>query len=155
VPPPRACLAALAAALAIVAVGCGEKSEPDLSDIPPPPQPEPQNPPPGLPSAIKGNWEGTLRQQGIKPFAIGVRIVSATQANRNVVHYAGQIDCSGTWRYLGAEGPEVRFREVINRGAGGKCKGAGTVTVEPTPNDRLSYEFRGGGVVSRGTLTRR
>ena len=49
----------------------------------------------------------------------------------------------------------MRFREVIDRGQGGKCKGKGTVAVEPTQSGRLTYEFRGGGVVSRGTLTRR
>jgi hypothetical protein len=146
---------AAAAALALGAAGCGEKPEPDLSQLPPPPPPEPQNPPPGLPTGVKGSWEGTLRQQGTKPFAIGVRIVSATQASRNVVNYGGQIDCSGTWRYLGAEGPQVRFREVIDRGQGGKCKGKGTVTVKPMQSGRLGYEFQGGGVVSRGTLTRR
>ena len=110
---------AVIAALAIGAVGCGEKQEPDL---PPAPVPEPPTPPPGLPSAVKGSWEGTLRQQGVKPFAIGVRIVSATEASRNVVNYGGEIDCSGTWRYLDTEDARVRFREVIDRGGAGSAR---------------------------------
>ncbi len=143
-------------ALAISLAGCGEKSEPDLSELPPPPAPEPQSPPPGLPQAVKGQWEGTLRQQGVKPFAIGVRIASATDPSRNVVNYGGEIDCSGTWRYLDAEGPRVNFLERIDRGAGKKCKGTGDVTVRPLAGgSKLGYEFRGGGIVSRGTLSRR
>jgi hypothetical protein len=146
----------LAVALALVAAGCGEKSEPDLSQIPAPPQPQPPNPPAGLPSAVKGQWQGTLRQQGVHPFAIGVRIASATDPSRNVVNYGGEIDCSGTWSYLSADGADVRFREVIDRGRGGKCKGTGTVTVRPLDQGaKLRYEFRGGGVVSQGVLSRR
>jgi len=147
---------ALLAALAVVAVGCGEKSEPDVSELPPPPQPQPQDPPPGLPRAVVGQWEGTLHQRDTKPFAIGVRIVSATQASRNVVNYGGEIDCSGTWTYLSTEGSEVRFRERIDRGGSGECKGAGNVTVRALEQPgRLAYEFQGGGVTSRGTLERR
>jgi hypothetical protein len=43
---------------------------------------------------------------------------------------------------------------VIDRGAGGNCKGVGTVTLTPTPADRLDYAFTGGGVESRGVLSR-
>jgi hypothetical protein len=146
-------LVATAAALAMAA--CGEKSEPDVTSLPPPPAPQPEAPPAGLPTSVKGEWEGTLKQKGVKPFAIGVRIASATDASRNVVNYGGEIDCTGNWKYLDAEGPTVKFEERINRGAGKKCKGTGMVTVRAQGADRLSYEFRGGGVVSRGTLKRR
>jgi hypothetical protein len=139
-------------ALAIAAGGCGEKQEPDLSQLPPTPQPQPQTPPAALPRSVVGHWQGTLHQHGLKPFEVRVSIVSATQRDRNVVHYTG-IDCSGTWSYLGAEGPQVRFREVIDSGAGGKCKGTGTVTVRAAgAPGRLLYEFRGDGIASQGVL---
>ena len=144
-------LAALAALTALLA-GCGEKSEPDLSDVPPPPQPKPATPPQGLPQAVQGHWRGTLDQKGIKPFPITVAIESATDAKANVVHYGGEIDCSGTWTYLDAEGPQVHFRERIDSGAGGKCKGTGSVTVEPR-NGKLDYRFSGGGISSSGVLS--
>jgi hypothetical protein len=143
----------LIVALAIAAGGCGEKQEPDLSQLPPTPQPQPSTPPAALPRSVVGRWQGTLHQHGLKPFEVRVKIVSATQRDRNVVHYTG-IDCSGTWSYLGADGPQVRFREVIDSGVGGKCKGKGTVTVSAAAADRLLYEFRGGGVASRGVLNR-
>ncbi|MDX6583812.1 MAG: hypothetical protein QOI10_2996 [Solirubrobacterales bacterium] len=149
-------LPVLAAALALLAAGCGEKQEPDLSEIPPPPQPQPQTPPRGLPEAVTGRWLGTLQQKGVKPFPIQVRIASATDRKKNPVHYGGQIDCSGNWTYLGAQGSQVRFRELIDRGSGGSCKGTGRVTVEAVsgPPPRLRYEFSGGGVSSRGVLHR-
>ena len=140
-------------ALALLAAGCGEKSEPDLSEIPPPPQPSPPAPPQGLPQSVRGTWSGTLEQKGIKPFPIRVTIRSATDPKQNPVHYGGQIDCSGTWTYLDAEGPDVRFRERIESGAGGDCKGTGTVTVRPNQSGRLEYTFTGGGVESTGVLT--
>jgi len=142
----------LALALALIAAGCGEKSEPDLSEVPPPPQPKPPTPPRGLPQAVVGNWQGTLDQKGIKPFAIRVTIASADDPEKNPVHYGGQIDCSGTWSYLDAQGPQVRFRERIDAGAGGNCKGTGTVTVQPRQN-KLDYRFSGGGVSSTGVLS--
>jgi hypothetical protein len=150
--------------LALLAAGCGEKSEPDLSQIPPPPQPKPQTPPRGLPQAVVGDWQGTLQQKGIKPFPVSVTIASATDPAKNPVHYGGQIDCSGTWSYLNPQGSEVRFRERIDSGAGGDCKGTGTVTVEPTGGagnsegactEFLAYRFTGGGVSSRGVLSSR
>ena len=139
-------------ALALLAAGCGEKSEPDLSKIPPPPQPQPPTPPQGLPQAVVGHWAGTLEQKGIKPFPIRVAILSATNPEKNAVQYGGQIDCAGTWAYLDADGPDVRFRERIDSGAGGDCKGTGTVTVRPR-DDRLDYRFAGGGISSSGVLT--
>ena len=136
--------------------GCGEKQEPDLSQLPPPPQPQAPTPPQGLPQAVVGQWQGTLEQKGVKPFPIQVRIASATDPKRNVVHYGGAIDCSGNWTYLGVESPDVRFRELIDRGAGGNCKGSGAVTVRPLAGEpaRLRYRFRGGGVESQGVLRR-
>jgi hypothetical protein len=143
-------------ALALIAAGCGEKSEPDLSEIPPPPPSQPPTPPKGLPQAVTGDWRGTLDQKGIKPFPIRVAIVSATDPHENAVFYGGEINCSGTWAYLDADGPRVRFRERIDSGVGGRCKGTGTVTVEPlggTGPDRLRYRFTGGGVESQGVLS--
>jgi hypothetical protein len=140
--------------IALVAAGCGEKSEPDLSEIPPPPQPQPPAPPKGLPHAVVGDWQGTLEQKGIKPFPIRVAIVSATDPEKNPVHYGGRIDCSGTWSYLDTRGPVVRFRERIDSGAGGDCKGTGTVTVQASQNGRLQYRFSGGGIESSGVLSK-
>jgi len=149
--------AAAALAVAAIAAGCGEKSEPDLSDVPPPPQPQAPTPPQGLPQDVVGRWQGQLHQQGVKPFPMSVSIVSATDPDRNTVHYGGQIDCSGTWRYLDAEGPKVRFRETIDSGAGGKCKGSGDVAVQAQEGGapRLRYSFNGDGIQSTGELAPR
>jgi len=148
-----ASLVALLSALALLGAGCGEKQEPDLSELPPPPQPRPPTPPQGLPQAVIGDWQGTLDQKGIKPFPIRVAIRSATDPERNIVRYGGEIGCSGTWSYIGADGPQVRFRERIDAGAGGKCKGTGTVTVQPDKRGRLEYRFTGGGIESQGVLS--
>jgi hypothetical protein len=70
----------------------------------------------------------------------------------NAVHYTG-IDCGGHWTYLGTTGTTVRFREVIDSGRSPACKGVGEVTLIRS-GARLQYRFGGGGVVSRGLLSR-
>jgi hypothetical protein len=102
---------------------------------------------------ITDRWRGTLRQTGLAPFTITATIRSLGEPGANTVAYSG-IDCSGHWRYLGRRGGEYRFLEVIDRGRGGTCKGVGTVTLRPAGADRLRYAFRGGGVESRGVLSR-
>jgi hypothetical protein len=114
---------------------------------------------------ILGSWEGELRQKQLAPFRVTATIGDLDDPAANTVHYTG-IDCGGNWTFLGggtgaadageASGDrgDYSFREVIDRGAGGKCKGVGRVTLTPTGPDSVSYVFRGGGVVSRGTLTR-
>ena len=105
-------------------------------------------------SVLAGHWKGQLRQKDLSPFTVTATISSPDGSAGNTVHYTG-IDCSGHWTYLRSEGSAHRFREVINRGSGGKCKGVGVVTLTTQSSaDRLGYEFRGGGVVSRGTLRR-
>ena len=146
------CLA-LAAAAAIAAVtlsACGEKAEPSLDSLKSQYQQE-QRRQHRQKQAILGSYKGTLHQQGRKPFAIQVTITSLKNAKDNVVHYGG-IDCSGTWSFTTQKGDAYLFHEVIDRGAGGQCKGAGTVSLTPTADSRLDYEFNGGGVTSRGVL---
>jgi hypothetical protein len=82
-----------------------------------------------------------------------MRLGMATLGAALTVHYT-DIDCGGNWTYLGRDGSAYRFREVIDRGAGGECKGAGVVTLTPVADDRLAYVFRGGGIESRGPLSR-
>jgi hypothetical protein len=134
-------LALLVCALALSA--CGEKSEPEITGV----NDEVQ-------FKITGAWKGELRQQGIKPFPVEARIESLARSKQNVVRYGGEIDCAGTWEYLGASETTYRFREVIDRGSGGKCKGTGTVTLGPLTQDSVAYEFRGGGAHSQGRLMR-
>jgi hypothetical protein len=129
------------ALLAIAVVGCGEREEPEVTTA------EPE-------FEITGEWGGRLTQKGLKPFTVTARIVSLERSKQNVVRYSG-IDCAGTWEYLGATETAYRFREVIDRGAGRKCKGVGTVALTPLTDDRVDYLFRGGGVSSRGVLARR
>lgn len=106
-------------------------------------------------AAVAGDWSGMLSQAATEPFPIDVSVESEDDPERNVVRYGGEIACSGTWGYLGDEGAEILFREVIDRGRGGRCKGVGTVRLSPTADaDRLDYEFRGGGVESEGVLSR-
>lgn len=103
-------------------------------------------------SPVAGSWRGTLHQAGLPRFKVRATVRSPTGSAGNRVHYTG-IDCSGQWTYLDADGGTFRFREVIDRGEGGKCKGVGVVTLVPDASaGQLDYEFRGGGIVSRGTL---
>ena len=102
---------------------------------------------------IKGSWEGELRQRGLKPFRVRATIASLEKPGDNTVHYTG-IDCGGHWSYISRDGHTYRFHEVIDSGEGGKCKGTGTVTLTPTAMDTLEYTFVGGGIESRGVLTR-
>jgi hypothetical protein len=108
-----------------------------------------------LVDSIHGEWAGTLHQADTNPFPIRVRIESEATPGDNVVHYGGEIGCGGTWRYLGGDESSARFRETIDRGAGGRCKGSGSVTLSRPDGsaDSLDYRFVGGGVESRGVLS--
>ena len=102
---------------------------------------------------IVGKWTGRLHQRGLPSFAVTATIHAPSSRARNDVQYTG-IECGGRWMYLGREGESYHFREVITRGRSSTCKGVGTVTLTPTGSGRLRYEFRGGGIVSRGRLSR-
>jgi hypothetical protein len=115
----------------------------------------------GVTRQISGRWTGELRQQGLKPFEIGVDIGADSTAK---VAYTG-IQCGGDWTLDRAEAstpPRYLFTEKIDEGAGGTCKGTGTVSLAPVqghaPNGpaytRMNYSFTGGGVTSRGLLHR-
>jgi hypothetical protein len=113
----------------------------------------------GLPAraaAIAGDWRGTLEQKGLAHFQIGVRIDPSGTAR---VAYTG-IDCAGVWepgRFVSFQSHYFAFTERINRGAGGECKGTGRVKAYldlTTGEGKLHYRFAGGGVRSRGVLTR-
>jgi hypothetical protein len=121
---------------------CGERDEPEIATTTAEPEFE-----------ITGDWRGRLNQKGLKPFAVRATIASLARSKQNTVHYS-EINCSGTWDYLGASVTAYRFREVIERGEGGKCKGVGTVELTPLTDDRLDYAFNGGGISSEGVLTR-
>lgn len=129
-------------ALALPLAGCGERDEPEIA------APDAQSQ-----FEIRGQWRGQLTQQGEKPFSVQAEIVSLERFKANEVTYGG-IDCSGTWEYLGASESAYRFQEKIERGAGGACRGEGTVSLTPLSDDQVGYEFRGGAVVSRGELRR-
>jgi hypothetical protein len=107
----------------------------------------------GSGAEIEGSWRGVLHQPGVAPFVVTATIRSLTDPALNTVHYAG-IDCSGNWSYLGRRDSAYRFRERIDRGAGGDCKGVGTVTLLPFSADHLGYRFQGGGIQSLGDLRR-
>jgi hypothetical protein len=102
---------------------------------------------------VLGGWRGTLHQTGMPPFAISAEIRSLEDPQQNRVSYSA-IRCSGNWTYLGRKEGSFRFREVIDRGAGGSCKGVGQVSLTPITADTARYEFRGAGIVSRGLLHR-
>lgn len=125
---------------------CGEKAEPSLDSLASQYRQQEKQ-------AIVGDYEGTLHQQGEKPFKVTASVVSLTQSKQNVVHYTG-IDCSGTWSYERRQGSAYVFREKIDRGASKKCKGTGTVTLTPQGANHYGYEFQGVGVKSQGTLQR-
>ena len=102
---------------------------------------------------ILGRWTGRLHQRGLKPFTVTATIRGFDALSRNTVHYT-RIDCSGHWTFLSRSGRSYQFRELITSGRGGKCKGLGRVTLAQVDAKHARYAFRGGGVVSRGVLTR-
>lgn len=132
-------LLATVAALALSA--CGEREEPAIAEGP------------DRAFEIEGRWSGKLHQRDVPPFEVRATIASLERTKGNVVRYSG-IDCSGTWEYLGADETSYRFREVIDRGSGARCKGTGTVRLTPLTQSRVAYEFTGGGVRSAGRLDR-
>jgi hypothetical protein len=137
----RALIATSGAALALTAGGCGSGGHSTSTGT-------------AGQGVLAGIWTGRLQQQGLDPFTVIATVASPAGSSGNTVHYTG-INCSGKWSYLDSSGPDYRFREVIDRGKGGKCKGVGVVTLTTEPSTaRLGYEFRGGGVTSRGTLRR-
>jgi hypothetical protein len=107
----------------------------------------------GSDAYVLGRWQGELHQKGMPAFSVDAHVRSFTDPKRNTVAYT-QIRCGGNWTYRGFAQGTYRFLEVIDRGVGGTCKGAGQVTLVPQGRDAVRYEFRGGGVVSRGTLRR-
>jgi hypothetical protein len=135
-------IAALALSAALLA-GCGSS---DSST-----SPSTTSSVPGF--QIVGSWSGQLHQKGLQPFRVTSNIRDLRDPAKNTVHYTG-INCGGNWTYLGRSGEAYRFREVINRGAGDTCKGVGRVAMTPRGPDTVDYLFRGGGVESRGQLTR-
>jgi hypothetical protein len=103
---------------------------------------------------ITGVWRGELAQQDLKPFVLTASIRNLDDPKANTVHYT-EIDCGGNWTYLGRDGDAYKFHEVIDRGAGGECKGTGEVTLTPRGPNVVDYEFTGGGIDSKGILDRR
>jgi hypothetical protein len=115
----------------------------------------------GITRQIAGSWSANLHQKGLEPFVVAVDI-AADGSGR--VAYTG-IECGGEWKLQGVEQsmpPRYIFTEDIHEGAGGDCKGTGSVTLSPiqrhSPNEpaynRMAYRFTGGGVTSRGLLRR-
>jgi hypothetical protein len=144
-------LGLLLAIAALLIGGCGNNG--DSSDV--------TAPGAGITRQIAGRWTGELRQEGLKPFEVAVDIGSDGNGK---VAYTG-IECGGEWTLDGAQPstpPRYLFTEEIKEGAGGNCKGTGTVSLSPiqghSPNraayNRLHYRFTGGGVMSRGLLHR-
>jgi len=138
--------ALFAFAIVVAAAGCGAGSDSSSSTR----QAAPQS---RSGAYILGPWHGELHQKGMPAFAVSAHIRSLTDPQRNTVAYS-LLRCGGNWTYRGFEQGAYRFLEVIDRGAGGTCKGAGQVTLIPQGRDAVRYEFRGGGVISRGTLRR-
>jgi hypothetical protein len=129
-------LVASLALAAAAASGCGGDNESSASEF-----------------QLRGEWRGRLEQQGLRPFHVDATIRSLHGgAARNTVHY-NEIDCSGHWRFLSQGVKDYRFREVIDRGRGGTCKGVGVVRLIPD-GEFLDYRFRGGGAESHGVLSR-
>jgi hypothetical protein len=135
-----------AVAIAVPLAACGEKEEPTVTG----PRTETEQ---DVLANMTGSWRGELRQRGLKPFVVRATIRSPKDNRKSTVRYS-RIDCSGTWTLSDVAGERARFREVIDRGRGGKCKGSGEVTLTLEGERRLGYVFRGGGVRSHGTLRR-
>jgi hypothetical protein len=136
---------------ALLSAGCGNGGESSAVTAPGE----------GITRQISGRWTGTLHQEGLKPFEVAVDIGSDGNGQ---VAYTG-IECGGEWsldEVRPSVPPRYRFTEKITEGAGGNCKGSGTVELTPiqghSPNrpayNRMNYSFTGAGVTSRGLLHR-
>jgi hypothetical protein len=137
---------------AVAAAGCGGSSDSSTSSAASSTS-SAAAPRAGSDAYVLGHWHGELHQKGMPAFAVSAHIRSLTDPKRNTVAYT-LIRCGGNWTYRGFAQGAYRFLEVIDRGVGGTCKGAGQVTLVPQGRDAARYEFRGGGVISRGTLHR-
>jgi hypothetical protein len=135
---------------ALLIAGCDDGNPTDVTD-----------PGEGITRQISGRWKGKLHQEGLKPFQVAVDLGADGMGQ---VAYTG-INCGGDWTLDGVQPttpPGYLFAEEINQGAGGTCKGTGTVSLAPiqahAPNEpaynRLNYRFTGGGVTSTGLLRR-
>lgn len=158
---PRLLPALLALVLLAAAIsGCGDDEDTTTTAATTAPAPDTTAQaaqPSGLPNDIAGDWTGELTQKGLKPFEVAVRIDPDGPTR---VAYTG-INCGGHWVFkLAGESlpPIYVIDEAIDEGAGEVCKGSGTVTLKPRskrpPYSELDYDFRGGGVLSQGVLTR-
>lgn len=136
----RVCRLVLVVAATLNLTGCGSSDENAESNAP-------------GEFEIFGSWSGQLTQQGLAPFEVEATIGSLDDPSQNTVTYTG-IDCGGNWTYEGREGDAFRFRELIDRGGGGDCKGSGQVLLSPVSANTVSYRFDGGGVESTGELER-
>jgi hypothetical protein len=136
---------------ALLISGCGDDAS--SSDVTAPGE--------GITRQIAGRWTGKLHQKGLRPFEVAVDIGSDGNGE---VAYTG-IECGGEWaldEVQPSTPPRYRFTEEIREGAGGSCKGTGTVSLAPiqghAPNrpayNRMNYSFTGGGVTSRGLIHR-
>jgi hypothetical protein len=134
-------LIALLSVLAMVLAGCGGSSGGDKTTSTAAATGGPAR-------EIQGSWAGKLTQAGIPPFRIAV-VISAD--GTGLVAYTG-IECGGHWKLDTSDAPQYVFTESIDAGAGGKCKGSGTVHLVHTPSGTLQYRFEGGGVTSTGFL---
>jgi hypothetical protein len=144
-------LALLLAIGALLIAGCD--SDEDAGDL--------TTPGDGVTRQISGRWIGKLHQKGLPPFRIAADIGSDSMGH---VAYTG-IDCGGSWQLTGVSQslpPQYAFTETIEEGAGGSCKGTGTVSLSPIQDDapnspaysQMTYRFTGGGVTSSGQLRR-
>jgi hypothetical protein len=132
-------LIALIALPALLVAGCGGSSDDD-GTVPIAVEPGTKE--------ISGPWAGELAQARLAPFRVAV-VIGENGTGR--VAYTG-IDCGGRWVLDSANAPNYVFTETINEGAGGECKGTGTVHLIHTPEGSLRYRFEGGGVTSQGSL---
>lgn len=102
---------------------------------------------------IAGSWRGNLAQKGMHPFVVTATIRAPSPSARKRFT-TPESTAAGAGPISGARTPPIGSVEVITRGKSATCKGVGTVRLMPA-GDRLRYEFRGGGIVSRGILSRR
>lgn len=107
------------------------------------------------PAGVSGLWSGTLRQAGLAPTPVRIRVVGVRAGQmQGTSRYGAPLSCSGTLTPVRGTQRRTVLAERITRSTSTDCLGTGTMTLSLRPDGRLAYRWTGGGLVSTAILGR-